>query len=124
MTSILSSVVNIVVIFFVNQLVPLRFDLATVDPRFFGVLIGVAEECFFRLFLCGVFFRMTDNVLLSIGVSSGVWSAYHIARYGGNFNILFVIFLSGCVLGLTFLYTRSADGPIFAHAVVNYIALA
>jgi len=118
------TMLNVAVIFYVNTLVPISFEFATINPQLFGVLVGVAEECFFRLFLCGMFYRVSRSFIIAVVGSSIVWAGYHIARYGGNFNILFTIFLCGCVLGSTFLYTKSADGSIFGHAVVNYIALA
>jgi len=122
--TVLATVLNVVVIFYVNSLVPISFEFSVVDPQFFAVLIGVAEECFFRLFLCGLFYRFTNSFLIAVFGSSAVWSGYHISRYGGDLSILMIIFMCGCVLGATFLYTRSADGGIFGHALVNYIALA
>ena len=122
--SIVSMVLNVVVIMYVNQLVPMRFEMAVVSPRLMGVLVGVAEECFFRLFLCLTLYRFTGNALIAIGVSSATWATYHIARYGTGMNVWLIIFLCGCVLGGTLLFTRSGDGSIFGHAVVNYIALA
>ena len=122
--TILSALLNVVVIFYINSLVPLRFEFTVIDPQLFAVLVGVAEECFFRLFLCGWFYRFTKNFFIAIGASAAIWAGYHIARYGGNMNILVVIFMAGCILGGTFLYTRSPDGSVLGHAVVNYIALA
>jgi len=122
--SVVSTLVTVMVLFYVNTLVPIRFEIPLIDNQMLGVLIGVAEECFFRLFLCGMFWRITNqSTLIAVIGSSAIWTGYHIARYGGNFNILFVIFLCGCVLGLTFIYTRNGDGPVFGHAVVNYIVL-
>jgi membrane protease YdiL (CAAX protease family) len=116
---------NVLVILFVNQLVPIRFDLTVINPQLFGVLVGVAEECFFRLFLCGFFYRITHNQWLAIGVSAVIWSGYHIARYGGQgAGVFILITISGFMLGATYLLTRNADAPIFAHALVNFIALA
>ena len=122
--SIVSMVLNVVVIMYVNQLIPMRFEMAVVSPRLMGVLVGVAEECFFRLFLCLTLYRFTGNLIIAVGVSSAVWATYHIARYGAAVNVWLILFICGCVLGGTLLYTRSADGSVFGHAVVNYIALA
>jgi len=124
MNVVLASILNVVVIFYVNTLVPISFEFAVIDPQLFGVLMGVAEECFFRLFLCGLFFRFTRNFFISVVASSAVWTAYHIARYGGSVNALLVVFACGCILGATFLYLKTADASVFGHAVVNYIALA
>lgn len=106
----------------VNQLVPIQFDVTGISPRLLGVLVGVSEELFFRVWLCGVASKF--NQWGAILGSSAVWSAYHIARYGGSFNVLFLIFVAGCMLGWIYLNTKVADGVIFAHALVNWFALA
>lgn len=115
---------NFGAILILNRYIPFRLDVTTTLPeRYFAVLMGVVEECFFRVFLCGFVYRMFNSGLLAIGTSSKVWSVYHIARYGGNFNILLIIFMCGCVLGASFIYSRNADGCILAHGVVNWIAV-
>jgi len=119
---VISTVVNVLVIRYVNQLVPLTFEFSIVDPQVFSVLIGVAEECFFRVFLCGLFYRMTNNAFIAIVGSSAIWANYHVARYGGSMNVLVMIFLCGCVLGASFIFTRSGDGALLGHGVVNYLA--
>lgn len=121
--TILSTVLNVVMYFYINQLVPMTVPLAVVNPQLFGVLVAVSEECFFRVGLCAMIDNLTGQAWLAIIGSSAVWSAYHIAKYGTFSNIIFVIFLCGCVLGATFIYTKSADGSIFGHALVNYIVL-
>lgn len=107
-----------------QRIVPLTFEVtAPISPRLLGVLVGVAEECFFRVFLCGVGYKLSNSELgASIG-SGASWSAYHIPRYGDDPKILFIIFLVGCGLGYIYLKTRLADGVIFGHALVNYVAM-
>jgi len=110
-------------ILLLQRIVPLTFEItAPISPRLLGVLVGVAEECFFRVFLCGVGSIMAGDIGGIIGSSAG-WSAYHIPRYGDNLTILFIIFLVGCGLGLIYLKTKFADGVIFGHALVNYVAM-
>lgn len=106
-----------------QRLIPITFETtAPISPRLLGVLVGVGEECFFRVFLCGVGSKFSQWGGI-IG-SSAIWSAYHINRYGGNLNILLIIFLVGCALGWIYLQTKVADGVIFGHALVNFVALA
>ena len=110
-------------VFIVNTSVPFRLEAQNpVGVRLFSVLMGVAEECFFRLWLCNFFFRISRSMVLSIVVSSGIWTIYHIARYQGQPSAFFVIFGAGCILGFVMLSSHRADAPIFAHGVVNYIA--
>lgn len=122
--TILSTVLNVVMYLYINQLVPMSIPFAVVNPQLFGVLVGVAEECFFRVGLCSMIENLTGQGWLAIIGSSGIWSTYHVAKYGGSTTLLFIVFLCGCVLGATFIYTKSADGSIYGHALVNYIVLA
>jgi membrane protease YdiL (CAAX protease family) len=110
-------------VFIVNSQVPFKLQAQNpVGVKMFSVLMGVAEECFFRLWLCNFFYLVSKSMVLSIVVSSGIWTIYHIARYQGQPSAFFVIFGAGCILGFVMLTSRRADAPIFAHGVVNYIA--
>lgn len=123
--TILTAGLNFFAIRYVHSLVPLQFEFLPMNEQMFAVFMGVAEECFFRLFLCGIFWKITRNFWLAVGPSSAIWTAYHMARYGGSGILIFLqIFICGCILGATYILTKSADGSIFGHAVVNYIALA
>lgn len=116
--TMLMTALNVICLLYIQSLQLMTFG--TQD----ALLVGVAEECFFRLFLCGLVYRLTRNSILAVIFSSAVWSMYHVARYGGGFNILFIIFICGCVLGTSFIFSRNADSCIFAHGIVNVIASA
>jgi membrane protease YdiL (CAAX protease family) len=122
-TDLFWTALSVGAVFIVNTQVPFRLQAENpVGVRLFSVLMGVAEECFFRLWLCNFFFKISRSMVLSIVVSSGIWTIYHIARYQGQPSAFFVIFGAGCILGYVMLASRRADAPIFAHGVVNYIA--
>lgn len=109
-------------LYIVNQVVPIQFNVTSeISPRLLGVLVGVAEECFFRVWICGVASKFSETGAI-VG-SSMVWSGYHVARYGGQPQILILVFLCGLVLGWIYLKSRLGDGVIFAHALVNFIAV-
>lgn len=117
---------SFVAMLIVNKYVPFTIELSIpLSARYFGVLMGVAEECFFRVWLCGMIYRMgiggKYNPFIAIGASSLVWSIYHISRYGGSFNILMLIFFCGCILGASFIYSKQADSSILSHALVNWM---
>jgi hypothetical protein len=120
--SLLWGTLSSLMILLVNRVAPVRLGLSPVHELLFSVLAGVAEEMFFRLWLCAWIHRITRSMVLGIGISSGVWSIYHINRYGANMNVLFIVFLAGCVQGWILLQSRLGDGPIFGHMVVNAIA--
>lgn len=123
LNSVLWTGVNFVAILVLNRYIPCKVQLSIpLSEKWFAVLMGVVEECFFRVWLCGMIYRMLNSAFIAIGASAGVWSVYHISRYGGNFNILLLIFAIGCILGASFIYSRTADGCIFAHGWGNWIA--
>lgn len=110
-------------IWVINHTVPFRLDVSPMSERLFSVLMGVAEESFFRVWLCTFINEWTKQGWLAIGVSSGVWALYHLERYGGaGAGAFAVIFLAGCVLGWVMLSSKMGDGVIFAHAIVNLLA--
>jgi len=121
--TIMWSGVSFCLIYLVNAWVPVRITIAApYGETMFSVLAGVAEELFFRVWLCTFIYKFSHSMILSAGVSGGIWALYHINRYGGNMNLLFMIALVGFIQGLIMLYSRMADGPIFGHMLVNYLA--
>lgn len=122
--SIVWTALSVGAIWLVNMQVPFNLDVSPMSNQLFSILMGVAEECFFRVWLATFINKVTRFSLLAIGVSSGIWSVYHISRYGGNMSAFFIIFMAGIFLGFVMLYSKMADGVIFAHALVNYLATA
>ena len=117
--------ISFCLIYIVNRMVPVRIDIASpYGETMFSVLAGVAEELFFRVWLCTFIHKLTHSMWLSAGVSGGIWALYHINRYGGSMNTLLLIGIVGFIQGFILLYSRMADGPIFGHMLVNYIATA
>ena len=123
--TIMWSGVSFCLIYLVNRMVPVHIDIAMpYGETMFSVLAGVAEELFFRVWLCTFIHKITHMMWLSAAVSGGVWALYHINRYGGSMNTLIMIGIVGFIQGFILLYSRMADGPIFGHMLVNYIATA
>jgi len=122
--SILWTAMSALAIWIVNSKVPFTLDVSFGSTRLFSVLMGVAEESFFRLFLTTFIYKITKMSLLAIIISSSTWTIYHIGMYGGDMGAFVVIFMAGLVLGFVMLYSKMVDGVMFAHAVVNYIATA
>jgi len=110
------------IIYIVNKQVPFTLGVQVLNVRWYAVLMGVSEECFFRLFLTGFVYRISHSKLLAIVLGAWVWTIYHMARYGGDTGALLVVLLAGFALGWVFLESKMGDGVIFAHALVNFIA--
>jgi len=123
-TSLIWTVFAVVMIFTVNRVVPFTLGVSVLNLRWFAVLMGVAEECFFRLFLCGFIEKVSRSKIFAIVISAFVWTIYHIARYSGNPSALWIVLFAGMGLGFTLVQSRLGDGVIFAHAIVNFLASA
>ncbi len=121
-TSLIWTVFAVVLIFTVNRVVPFTLGVNVLNLRWFAVLMGVAEECFFRLFLCSFIEKVSRSKIFAVLISAFVWSIYHIARYSGNPSALWIVLFAGVGLGFTLVQSRLGDGVIFAHAIVNFLA--
>ena len=123
--SLLWTGVSACLIYIVNKTVPFRMEVGIMSSQTFSVLMGVAEECTFRVFLCTFVFKATKSFWLAVGVSSVSWTVYHLARYGGSgAGAFFILLIAGLMLGAVMLHSKMADGVIFAHGLINYIATA
>lgn len=111
------------IIYVVNKNVPFTLGVQVLNARWYAVLMGVAEESFFRIFLTGFMYRVTNSKFFAIILGSFVWTIYHMARYGGDSGALIVVLLSGFALGWVFLTSKMADPVIFAHGLVNFLAM-
>lgn len=121
--SIMWTAISFGAIYLVNKTVPFRLEVAPLSDRLFSVFMGVSEETFFRVWLCTFIAQWTKQDWLAIIISSGIWSLYHIHRYGaGGLHAFWILFFAGCVLGWVMLASRKGDGVMFAHAVVNFLA--
>lgn len=123
-STVMWTIVSALSIWLVNKTVPLKLVTYPLDPRLLAVLAGVMEEVFFRLWLLPMIFKFTHSTFISIGSVTLIWTVYHLARYGGSQGALLIVFLSGIMLAVAVMASRSADPAIFAHAVVNYFAVA
>lgn len=120
--SIIWTAISVVAIWIVQKTAPFNLVVSPISTKLFSVLMGVAEECFFRVGLTTVFYKMTNQAWLAIIASSGIWTVYHISRYGGSgIGVFLVIFMVGCVLGWVMLSSKMGDGVIFGHAIVNFL---
>lgn len=120
--TILWTALAVGIMYIVNRQVPFTVGIDVLNARWYSVLMGVAEECFFRLFLTGFIYRISHSKFLAIVMGSSVWTTYHMARYGGDAGALLVVLLCGFALGWVFLESKIADAVIFAHGFINFLA--
>jgi len=92
-----------------------------------GVMIGVAEELWFRGFLTPLLANrlkglMNGSYYPGIVAQGFLFMVYHSFVYGNNPNALTIVFLAGMVLGYVDLKARRLFPSIAAHCVVNAFA--
>ena len=89
----------------------------------FGVFILVAltEEIMVRGYILGRLLRTRLNKFLSLGISSVLFSLMHFFNPNVAFLPLLNLVLAGCLLGVTFLYTRNLWFPISLHLFWNWL---
>lgn len=114
-----ASFVSLVIIS--NLVVPTNLGVSPISQTAFLVLSGVAEEWFFRMWLCAWVYKVTHAFFIAVPISSFVWAIFHLARYGASMNLIWLVFFAGLPLGYFTLLFKSADGPMFGHMIVNYL---
>ena len=100
-----------------------KFSPVPVNASLFAVLIGIAEESFFRGFLQTLFISLAGD-WLGIIITSLIWMTFHGAVYGLNQPALFVVFGAGIILGWVVYITRRLSITMTAHGLINFLAIA
>ncbi len=101
------------------------------DSVLLALMAGVAEELFFRGFLQSSLVGFFSNertkdlpltVIMGVVPASLVFALFHYFAYGQDYRVLFVLFVGGIVLGLSYEMTNDIGVPILAHTLNNTIA--
>jgi hypothetical protein len=117
---LIATVVSVISLIYISNLYnPASLGVSPLNQTAFLILAGVAEEWFFRSWLCCWVYKFTRFIFLAVPVSSMVWALFHLARYGGDMGMIWIVFLAGLPLGYFTLLFKSADGPMFGHMIVN-----
>jgi len=124
LSDLLSTGIAFVSVYVINNVLPESLSTLTnstgspIGPISFGILSGVAEGWFFHLWLVA---WLSDLATPFVGIPASAlcWAVFHIARYGGDMNMIWIIFVAGLPLGALTIYFRSNDGPVFGHMLVN-----
>jgi membrane protease YdiL (CAAX protease family) len=83
------------------------------------VLIGIAEEEFFRGFITDWLLSSLPNPYLAILVSAAFFTIYHFAVYGTVFASLIYVFGGGFILSWVVYRTRHISPCIMGHMINN-----
>lgn len=117
-------IISLAAVFMVNIYTSsLQLSAAQISGTLFIMLMGIAEEAFFRGFLLSMLNKLTNSSLIATVLSSVVGMTYHAAVYGMNTTNMVIVFGSFCVLGFTYVLSGyRLSVPMTAHAIVNYLS--
>ena len=99
-----------------------EIELAGFNPRFFGVLMGVSEETFFRGFLLPWLHRLTKSGILAVLLSASAFAVFHLNVYSGQLSSLIIVLGGGLVLGYATLRTQRLTPATSGHCFINFLA--
>lgn len=87
----------------------------------FFVIVAFTEEIMIRGYILGQLLRTRMNKFLSLFISSVLFALLHIFNPNVAFLPMLNLVLAGCLLGVSFLYTRNLWFPISLHLFWNWI---
>ena len=122
-TFLSSLFVCLIVILFVNIITP-PLSVTPIPDSLFALLIGIAEEAFFRGFLLtGLLVITKGNSIWAILVSSFLGAVYHTAVYQQSNQLMMIVFGCFCVLGAAYVLSGKRLSVVMtAHGAVNIMA--
>ena len=100
----------------------ISFNISALCYSFiFFILVSLSEEIMCRGYLLGRMLQSKTNRYVALLISSLIFALLHV--FNPNITVLsFVnIWLAGCMLGVTYLYTRNLWFPISLHLFWNWI---
>lgn len=84
------------------------------------VLVAIPEEAFYRGFLQNEFFRIFNNKLLAVIVTSAIFTFVHI-YWSPNLAILGFVFIASLLYGWVYLVSSRIESAILTHFLLNFI---
>lgn len=104
----------------------LSLSVSSTEKMLYYLFSAVCEELFFRGFLMYLFIKISKKnyIILIIGIVIQALSFMMLHQnYYGHPEKLLVVFISGAILGILFVYKRDITVNIIAHFIVNAIAV-
>jgi membrane protease YdiL (CAAX protease family) len=98
-----------------------NMELTGVDAMLYAVLIGVAEEQFFRGAILNFLLTLT-NATVAIFSSAAIFMVYHFAVYGTSTSNLVYVLVGGLALAWAAYRSGRLSPSILAHVANNILA--
>lgn len=108
---------------FVKMKFPLEItELGMLVAIIFGFIIGISEEQFFRGFILDWLLSKLPSPSLALLSSAMIFTVYHLAVYGTDFDSLMYVFAGGLILSWVAYKSRRISPPMLAHGLNNVYA--
>ena len=95
--------------------------LSVIDQKIYAALMAIAEEAFFRGFICNLFLIKFGEAGATFA-GGAVGSIYHLARYGASTEAILFIFMAFSVLSFVSVRSGRISPAMTAHLVHNLLA--
>ena len=96
--------------------------ITSYDAALFSSLMAISEEMFFRGFITDFLLTSIKLPYLALFTSAGIFTIYHLARYGTQIDSLIFVFAGGFILSWIAYKSRSLGPSIISHTLNNIIA--
>jgi membrane protease YdiL (CAAX protease family) len=96
--------------------------ITSFDAVLFSSLMAISEEMFFRGFILDLLLVSIKLSWIAIFASAGVFTLYHLARYGTQLDSLLYVFGGGLILSWITWKSRRLGPSIIAHTANNILA--
>ncbi len=104
------------------EVVRMQWNVASLSLSFLTfVLVAFSEEIMTRGYILGRLLHTRLNRFAALAISSLLFSLLHVFNPNVAFLPLLNIWLAGCLLGASYLYTRNLWLPISLHLFWNWI---
>jgi len=98
-----------------------KMELTGVDAMLYAVLIGVAEEQFFRGAILNFLLTLTNSTI-AIFSSAAIFMTYHFAVYGTSTSNLVYVLVGGLALAWAAYRSGRLSPSILAHVINNVLS--
>jgi len=98
-----------------------KMELTGVDAMLYAVLIGVAEEQFFRGAILNFLLTLTNSTV-AIFSSAAIFMVYHFAVYGTSTSNLVYVLVGGLALAWAAYRSGRLSPSILAHVLNNTLS--
>ena len=99
------------------------FSMSLVSAVSYTAVSAIGEEQFFRGFITDFMVSRVPNEILGVLASAGIFTMYHLARYGLNPDAMLYTLAGGFILSWVAWKSRRISPCMLAHLINNVVAV-